>query len=105
MNIKLIITGLLLSVSTGTLADHPYCHAEYFFKNGEFFFDQCGTYYPAYQDTRFYDRLISRKDRYRRWKQWHHEYPNDKLHCRFYPASGHYRLYTNKGLSVEHYFQ
>lgn len=99
----IVLAGALL-VSPLCQADHPYCHANYFFKNGYFFFYKNGTYYPVYQNPRF-NTLISQKARYRRWKQWYHEYPNNALHGRFYPAQGHYRMYTNRGLSVEHYFQ
>jgi hypothetical protein len=101
---RMILIGSLLLVNSVVYADHPYCHANYFFKNGCFFFEKCGTYYPVYQNRRF-DDLVAQKDRYREWKIWYHEYPNNKLEGRFYPAKGHYRMYTNRGLSVEHYFQ
>lgn len=94
----------LLFITTGAQAEHPYCHANYFFENGYFFFEKCGDYFPVYQNRRF-DKLVAQEDRYRVWKIWYHEYPNNNLHCRFYPAQGHYRMYTHEGLSVEHYFQ
>jgi len=104
MRTKALLVGALLSLtSVGYAHEHPNCCANYFLKNGYFFFKQCGTYYPVYQDPRFC-KLISHRARYRHYQQWHHEYPNNKLHCRFYPAEGHYRMYTNAGLSVEHYF-
>lgn len=103
MNKTLLLATTLLMTSV-CYADHPYCHANYFFKNGYFFFQHCGRYYPVYQNPRF-NTLISQKALYRRWKQWYHEYPNCALHGRFYPAQGHYRMYTNSGLSKEHYFQ
>lgn len=99
----ILASSLLLASSVG-YSNHPYCHANYFFKNGYFFFEKCGTYYPVYQNRRF-DKLVAQKDRYREWKIWYHEYPNHCLHGRFYPATGHYRMYTHEGLSVEHYFQ
>lgn len=101
---KALVIGVLLSASTVCYADHPYCHANYFFKNGYFFFEKCGRYYPVYQYPRF-NTLYSQRARWRHYGIWHHEYPNTCLHGRCYPAKDHYRMYTNDGRSVEHFFQ
>jgi hypothetical protein len=110
MKTKILLLGILLCLHSGANADddccpeHPFCGAEYFFKQGDFFFERCGHYFPVYQ-YRWFNKLISQEDRYREWKVWYHEYPNDKLACCFYPAKGHYRMHTREGLSVEHYFE